>query len=206
MKPIKLSAILSIILLLGACSTYSVDTTRTAFYQQDFQTTGNIFVTAADDLPENSLELASYQEKVATKLSAAGYQITKQKNNAQYIATIDYEIDEGETYIVTAPVIRTHSRLLRRGKFARLHHRDRHKKINSPSSNLVTEYNRILALDITTTNEGKKVYESQVSSIGKCQVMAGVFDQLLTAMFTNFPGENGQIKQADIPYQGECDE
>jgi len=206
MKKIKLTTLLTLIILVSACSTYSVDTTRTTFYQQQLTTSGNIYLTAAQGLPKNSLELASYKQKITNKLNNTGYNVVTDKAQAEYIATFDYDIDEGDTYLVTAPVIRTHSRLIHRGKFARLHHRDRHKKINQVTSNLVTTYNRVLALDINNAQTDKRIYEAQVTSIGECEIMAGVFDQLLDAMFIDFPGVNGQIKKAEIPYQGQCNE
>ena len=206
MKKIKLTTLLTLIMLISACSTYSVDTTRTTFYQQQLTTSGNIYLTAAQDLPKNSLELANYKQKITNKLNTTGYNVVTDKAQAEYIATFDYAIDKGDTYLITAPVIRTHSRLIHRGKFARLHHRDRHKKINQVTSNLVTTYNRVLALDISNTQTDKRIYEAQVTSIGECEIMAGVFDQLLDAMFIDFPGVNGQIKKAEIPYQGQCNE
>jgi len=206
MKQIKLTTLLTLIMLISACSTYSVDTTRTTFYQEQLSTTGNIYVTAAQGLPEKSLELVNYKQKIANKLNDTGYNVVSEKAQAEYIATFDYDIDEGDTYLVTAPVIRTHSRLMHRGKFARLNHRDRYKKINSATSNLVTTYNRVLALDISNAQTDKRIYEAQVTSIGECEIMAGVFDQLLDAMFIDFPGVNGQIKKAEIPYQGQCNE
>ncbi|WP_417697238.1 hypothetical protein [Psychromonas sp.] len=206
MKQLKLTTLLTLIMLISACSTYSVDTTRTTFYQEQFSTTGNIYITSAQGLPTNSLELISYKQKLADKLNNVGYEVVIDKAQADYIATFDYGIDEGDTYFVTVPVIRTHSRLVHRGKFARLHHKDRHKKINNATSNIITTYNRVLALDISSTQADTRIYESQVRSIGECEIMAGVFDQLLEAMFTDFPGENGKIRKADIPYQGQCDE
>ncbi|WP_413691784.1 DUF4136 domain-containing protein [Psychromonas sp. KJ10-2] len=206
MKKIKITALLTLIMLISACSSYSVDTTRTTFYQDQLTTTGSIYIATAEGLPNNSLELASYKQKIANKLNTVGYRVISDITQADYIATIDYGINEGNTYIVTIPDTRPRSRLIHRGKFARIQHRDRHKKINSPTSNIVTTYNRVLALDITSAQDNSKVYESQVTSIGECEIMAGVFEQLLEAMFTDFPGENGKIRKASIPYQGECNE
>ena len=87
-----------------------------------------------------------------------------------------------------------------------------HRRVIGTSTSSITTYNRALALDIVEASslkngpedDAKKVYESRVKSVGECGVVAGVFNELLEAMFTKFPGESGQTITAKIPYDGQC--
>ena len=77
------------------------------------------------------------------------------------------------------------------------------------STSSSTTYTRAIALDIVDANslkadQPKKVYESRVKSSGSCSVIAGVFNELLEAMFKGFPGDNGKTRSAQIPYKGQC--
>ena len=57
-----------------------------------------------------------------------------------------------------------------------------------------TQHSRTLLLDIRTST-GEKIYEGHVESIGNSRSLSKVMPYMIEAMFTNFPGESGEVKQ-----------
>lgn len=57
-----------------------------------------------------------------------------------------------------------------------------------------TQHSRNLMLDIRTSS-GEKIYEGHVESIGSSRSLSRVMPYMIEAMFTNFPGESGEVKQ-----------
>lgn len=60
-----------------------------------------------------------------------------------------------------------------------------------------TLHSRNLLLDIRTSS-GEKVYEGHVQSTGSSRSLSRVMPYMIEAMFTNFPGESGEVKQIVI--------
>lgn len=215
MKHLKLSILLLFVTFITACSMTKINTTTTTFYTPEFTSSGSISVIPADIENSNSLEFAHYKQKIEEKLHFSGYSIAANSDTAEYIAIVAYGIDEGETSIISTPIFSSPN-ALHGGRLASPKHRYSmpryHRRVVGTSTSSITTYNRALALDIVeaaslksgSEDNAKKVYESRVKSVGECGVVAGVFNELLKAMFTNFPGENGQTITAKIPYDGQC--
>lgn len=77
------------------------------------------------------------------------------------------------------------------------------------STSSVTTYNRAIALDIIEAKsfkEGdpKTVYQGRTRSEGSCSVIVEVFDEMLEAMFSDFPGENGRNRKQSIRGDFNC--
>jgi len=77
------------------------------------------------------------------------------------------------------------------------------------SSQSVNSYNRAIALDIidaASIKEGKpkKVIEIRTKSAGSSRSIACVFNEMLEAMFMNFPGISGKPNSVTLPYNGDC--
>ena len=73
----------------------------------------------------------------------------------------------------------------------------------------VTAYTRAIALDIVDAESMKKgsprkVYEGRVKSTGKCSIIVEVFDEMLEAMFTDFPGESGKTRRMSVSGDFNC--
>lgn len=215
MKYFKLSTLLLLIIFTTACSTLEVKTNATAFYVAEFKSTGSIFILSADAEKNNSLEFAHYKQKIEDKLVVAGYSIAANADVAEYIAIVAYGIDNGKTSVISTPIFSSPNALYG-GRLSSNPHRPYMMpsySVVGTSTDSFTTYTRAIALDIVdakslktvTIEQAQKVYESRVKSTGKCAVIAGVFDQLLEAMFQNFPGDNGKTITAAIPYDGQCD-
>lgn len=214
MKYFTSSSLILLLLSISACSTSSIKTNRTAFYNEGYQVSGTLFVAPANQENKNSLEFAHYKKKIEAKLMTAGYAIVDDQNAADYIAIVAYAIDAGNTALVSTPAIVPSSYLFE-DRFP--HVPDRRLSASGPtvinsSIDSIVIYQRTLSIDIIEANSFKieapeeaiKVYESRVKSTGTCETIASVFDQLLTAMFNNFPGENGKVIVANIPFNNRC--
>ncbi len=74
----------------------------------------------------------------------------------------------------------------------------------------VTTYTRVLAIDILDrqlldAGKTKKVYEVELTSKGWCGQIAGVFDEMLDALFEEFPGESGKSRTTSVSWdRGKC--
>ncbi len=73
----------------------------------------------------------------------------------------------------------------------------------------VTTYTRNVAVDIVTAGSLKdgspsKIYESRAVSKGSCSQMPEVIDEILEAIFKEFPGESGRSRKVIIPGKFDC--
>lgn len=62
-------------------------------------------------------------------------------------------------------------------------------------------YNRHLAVDMIDTDTGEVVYEGRLVSRGRSPNLPEVMPYLVEAMFTDFPGENGETQRVDVEVQ-----
>jgi len=72
-----------------------------------------------------------------------------------------------------------------------------------------TRYTRAIAMDIVNAKsylqgEPQVLLEARVKSSGSCGQIAEVFDEMLVAMFEQFPGENGRSKRVIVNADVNC--
>ena len=72
------------------------------------------------------------------------------------------------------------------------------------------EYNRFLSIDIVEAKSAGsanpvRIYEGRAQSAGRCPTLTGVFDEVLDALFRDFPGVNGKTVFVSIPWDGSCE-
>jgi len=206
----RLIALLFITLLYG-CSAIAplIQTNVTVFYTDQYSPRGTISVVASDAGINNSLEWAAYKKKFEAKFADNGYFIEQDPNNAQFIALVAYGIDNGETAIVTTPIygqtgggMITTTGIAGNVNYISTSYTMPIYGVFGTSTNSQTEYTRAIALDIIDADSIKealpnKVYEGRAKSIGPCSVFVEVFDEMLAAMFTDFPGENGRNRKIE---------
>lgn len=206
----RLIALLFITILYG-CNTIApvIQTNVTVFYEDHYSPRGTISVVASDVGVNNSLEWAAYKNKFEAKFADNGYIIEQDPNNARFIALVAYGIDNGETAIVTTPIYgqigggtTTTTGTAGNVSYTSTSYTMPIYGVVGTSTNSQTEYTRAIALDIIEADSIKealpnKVYEGRAKSIGTCSVIVEVFDEMLEAMFTDFPGENGRNRKIE---------
>ena len=219
MKTVKITAILAVLVATG-CAMPHVKTSNTAFYLDAFVPTGSISVVSGEVNVNSSLEFSAYKKKFENKLIAVGYKIEHDTNKADYIALVAYGIDNGETSTVSTPIFgqtgggSTYSSGTVYGSGGSASYSGSSYTMPTygvvgSTTGSVTTYSRAIALDIVEAQSFKdgnprKVYEGRTKSKGRCSVIVEVFDEMLEAMFTDFPGENGRNRNQVVAGEFRC--
>lgn len=191
-----------------------VVTNTTVFYLETYLPEKSISVVSGEADVNSSLEFAAYKKKFENKLSIAGYTIEQDPNQADYIALIAYGIDDGKTATISTPIFgrtgggTTYSSGTIYGSGGSVNYSGSSYTmptygIVGSSASSVTTYNRAIALDIIEASSFKEgdprtVYQGRTKSKGSCSVIVEVFDEMLEAMFSDFPGENGRNRKQSI--------
>lgn len=209
---------LSFITILYGCNTIApvVRTNITVFYTDQYSPRGTIAVVASDVSVNNSLEWAAYKKKFEAKFADNGYIIEQDPNNARFIALVAYGIDNGETAIVSTPIYghtgggtTTTTGTAGNVNYTATSYTMPTYGVVGTATSSQTEYTSAIALDIVESDSMKedspnKVYEGRAKSTGTCSVIVEVFDEMLEAMFTDFPGENGRNRKIETPSINNC--
>ena len=184
--------------------------TTTRFYAPEYRNTGTISVVAADVEVNNSLEFSHYKPRIEQKLASNGYTVINNPSEAKYVAFVAYGIDEGKSGVVSTPIFgQTGGGTTTFSSYGGSYYTMPTYGMVGSSTTSVTQYSRAIALDIVdaaSIKEGhpKKVFESRTKSVGACSAIAGVFDEILDAMFKDFPGQSGKTISVTLPYKGNC--
>ena len=207
---------------LAACSplqTY-VKTDTTAFYKDSFAAQGSIVVLPGDINLNNSLEFDLYRQKVEAKLLSEGFSIAHNLASADFAALLLFAVDDGKQSVVYSPIYGQSNRLV--SSYADIAYDADGKAVVvrrnylSPSIGVVgtsaktqTNFRHTVALDIVKADslaqdKPAKVFEGRTISTGDCAVIVEVFDELIEAMFVEFPGENGRNRTDAIESVTNC--
>jgi hypothetical protein len=219
MKTLRIITLLMVAIITG-CATPRVVTNNTAFFVDSYSPRGSISVVSGDVDLNNSLEFAAYKKKFEAQLSVAGYTIEDDPNKADHIALVAYGIDNGKTSTVSTPIFgqtgggTTYSSGTVYGAGGSANYSGTGYTMPTygvvgSSTGSATTYNRAIALDIVEASSfkagtPKKVYEGRTKSKGSCSVIVEVFDEMLEAMFSVFPGENGRNRKQKVPGVFNC--
>ena len=218
---------LSIVLILsavlvGCAGMKAVSTQSTMFYDNSYQPVGSVHVMSGDsNVSNNSLEFKAYKSKLEAKLTSVGHTVIDDPSDAKYIAFFTYGIDDGKdnnlslaqygqtgggttyssgtvnssggdsaTYSGTSYQMPTYGQV-------------------GTTNIKITTYKRIIAVDMvdaeTVANEEPRIiYEGRTNSTGTCGVIGEVIDEMIEAMFTDFPSESGKNRTLRIPSDVDC--
>lgn len=195
-----------LLIFLSACAT--IDATTTSVYSPDYNSTGTISVIASVAGVNNSSEFLHYKSLIENKLASNGYTIVSNPSDAQYVALVAYGMDVGLTGNVSTPIFgQTGGGSF--SSFDSINYTMPSYGIVGSSSPSVTSYHRAIALDIVdaaSIKEGKpkKIFELRTKSVGSSRSVACVFNEMLDAMFMDFPGISGKAKSVTLLYNGDC--
>ena len=213
---------LFLLLNLVSCSpiqTY-VKTDTTAFYKDSFVAQGAIVVLPGDINLNNSLEFDLYRQKVEAKLLGEGFSIAADLGSADFAALLLFAVDDGKKSVVYSPIYGQSNRLVNsyadiaydadgKAVYIRRNYLTPSFGVVGTSTETNTKYRHTVALDIVkadslTDDEPAKVFEGRTISTGDSAVIVEVFDELLEAMFVDFPGENGRNRTDSIESVTNC--
>jgi hypothetical protein len=194
------------LLALGACGIVRSDIAT--FHRLTASDRGTIAVVASDPAKRESLEFGEHAARVAAHLARHGFAAAVPGQRPDYIAMLDYGIDDGRsvTRTVSTPITETvYDRPLARG----LPPQETQRIAGySTSTRSETAYTRYVALDIMRADSAggaaEKLYEARLKSTGSCKWFAAVADQPFAAMFETFPGESGKTRTVRQESPGSC--
>lgn len=213
----RLSLVIMVLTLIAGCVVGGVHSTFTPYHTlpQNFKSK-SVAVVAGNKALNESLEFEQYKQKLEAKFAQIGMAIAENKDKATYLAYFNFGIDSGATTTHTGsmPIYGNtgggssyHSGTVSSydasgysfGSYSGTSYTPPSYGItgNVPYSYDVTRYTRVLALEIFDQAEGKnrtpkKVYQAKLTSKGRCGQLGWVIDEMLTALFKEFPGESGR--------------
>ena len=204
--------------LIAGCQQPEVETNRTTFYDGNFLslTHSTISIEPINGQNTNSLEYRNYKDKLKSKLETVGYTVLESKEKVDYLVYFTYGIDDGKSEIVSTPIlgqtsggttITSGNIYTNRGNipFSSNTYSMPTYGVVGTVNNSVTTYSRAIAIDIVPNKPNRKsIYEVRAKSVGTCKTINGVMDEMLDAIFKDFPGKNGETIDINIPYKGTC--
>ncbi len=194
------AALLAATALSGCVS--SVRTQMNSFMAPDAQFgEGTIAVKAADEQLQESLEFGLYRATLEDHLRAQGYTLDDPEE-ATYIARLGYNVSE-----VTQPAYQPD--IFFTTGFGRYYRRGGIGFMVNDRPDYRPEYLRTLNLTIskaaeTAADEPRRIYEVTAASQGSCPAMSVVIDEMLAAVFQEFPGSNGAVKTVTVRGDADC--
>lgn len=174
---------------------------------------------------QQSLEFASYRERLATRLAERDATVVDSVADAELVAFVSYGVDDGrertETYSVPeygyiGGGTTLHSGTIRTSKGEQRGYSGSSYTmpvygVTGYSTRIVTStiYMRHLDIDIVDrasldAGNPHKLYEARLVSRGTCGSMAPIFDPMLQALFQEWPGPSGGARTVTTPWSGQC--
>lgn len=151
---------------------------------------------------QNSLELSSYEDMVRDELTLQGFRLAADPNRAQLAVTLRPSISTTRLRVrdpwPVDPFWGPYGGWYGRRGFAWY---DPYWPFPESYSGYTIEvFRRRLELDIDSKAiAGKRYYEGRVESTGETGSLPAVMPYLIRALFSDFPGNNGQTRRIDIP-------
>jgi hypothetical protein len=209
MKLLYSAVPLSLLLLTGCAARIQSDVTT---FHTDVMPAGEtIRVVPADPDKIGSLEFQTYASRIGDELRKMGYTpVSETDVVTDLLAEVDYAVEEGQPQIYTDnsdAFVRYHFGFgMYRSPFYFGGRRGFYDPFyydpfwDAPQVYSEPTYNRTLEMNIVNNDGGdlERVFEGRVESNGTESALPEVMPYLITAMFTNFPGESGKTKLVTI--------
>ena len=190
------------LLALGACATpFKANVSR---FQAMPAPAGQSFVIQTSDAKlQGGLEFNQYAALVSQALQAKGYQPAATAQDATLVVNLDYGVDNGQTKIYSRPGT---------GYFGRPYggywgHRYYwgwydpfwSSPFDTPEIDSYTVFTSHLDMTINRTSDGERVFEGKAKARSTNDSLPKLVPNLVSAMFTNFPGNSGEELKITIP-------
>lgn len=196
---------------LNACTTGLP--TQVSRFQAMPAPAGQSFAIRAEDREKNGgLEFAQYAGLVRQHLTGLGYREASAESDASLIVTLDYGVDQGRERVVATPDpfmdgwgYRGFGRSPYYSRFGYGRFGGGFGRYRSPffwgwhdpfwggyDIDSYTLYTSHLDLDIRRASDGQSVFEGKVQARSRSNELPRLVPNLIEAMFTGFPGNNGE--------------
>lgn len=193
------------LLALSACATgFKADVAR---FQQMPAPNGESFVVQTNNPKlEGGLEFAQYAALVAEQLRSRGYAQAQTPQSATLVVNVDYGVDGGQTKVVSRPSM-GYGYGGPWGWGGPWRYRspfywgwdDPFWYGGYPEVDSYTVFTSYLDMTINRTRDGSRVFEGKAKARSTDDSLPRLVPNLVTAMFTNFPGHSGEEVRITVP-------
>jgi len=174
-------------------------------------------VQAANPKNQGGLEFSRYADLVRSHLLAQGYTEASSAQDATFVVSLDYGVDNGSTRVVSYPSMgwgglgygpgfgRYRPYYSRFGYFGRrgwpyyYGWHDPFWDMDYPEVRSYTVYTSYVDMDIKRTADGQALFEGTAKARSRTDELQVLVPNLIQAMFTNFPGRSGETVQITVP-------
>lgn len=216
MRAIRLLPIALLALLTACASSFPAQVAR---FQQLPAPTGQTFVIEPKDpAKKGSLEFATYANMVRERLSAQGYQPAASPQAATLVVNLDYGVSNGREKVATRPGFGSRfgygyfgspfgygypyyvGRRFRSPFFyGSFYDPFWGSAFDYPEVYSYTVYNSFVDMRITRAGTNDSVFEGRAEASTRSDDLTRLVPNLVTAMFTNFPGRSGERVRIKVP-------
>ncbi|MEM7780825.1 MAG: DUF4136 domain-containing protein [Pseudomonadota bacterium] len=206
-RPIKVVLASSIALGLAACApTFKADVSR--FQAQLPTPEGQSFAVVAEDPAlAGGLEFGLYADMVAAEMAELGYSRAATPADAQLLVRFDYGVDNGRervrsTGFAADPFFGPWGRARGFG-FRRAYAFGFYDPwLAAPQVRSFTVYTSDVELKIDQIATGERLFEGQAQAVSRSNRLQKLVPNLVDAIFTDFPGSNGETLRITIRDDG----
>jgi|KBSSwiStaDraftv2_1062776.scaffolds.fasta_scaffold50313_3 hypothetical protein len=203
-KLIALAAPVALLGLSGCATPFKADVAR---FQQMPAPNGQTFTVQTNNPRlEGGLEFAQYASLVAGQLEAKGYQAASSPQTATLVVNVDYGIDNGQEKVVTRP---GYGGGFGRPFYGAYRYRSPfywgwddpfwYSPFGYPEVDSYTVFTSYLDMTINRTKDGERLFEGKARARSTDSSLPRIVPNLVTAMFTNFPGHSGEEVKISVP-------
>jgi len=197
------------LLMLGACATGLP--TQVQRFQAMPAPQGQSFVIQPAN-PENrgGLEFSQYADLVRQHLVAQGYSEAASPGDASFVVTLDYGVDGGRDRVAYYGSPWRHGGFGYGYGYGRLGYYGRRSPFywgfHDPfwgdpfydDVRVYTVYTAFLDMDIRRTGDGQSLFEGLAQARSRTNELPQLVPNLVEAMFTGFPGNNGETVRITV--------
>jgi Domain of unknown function (DUF4136) len=212
MRAIRLLPIAVLALLAACASSFPAQVAR---FQQLPAPTGQTFVIQAKDPAKSgSLEFANYANLVRERLIAQGYQPAASPQAATMVVNLDYGVSNGREKVRTRPGFGYgyygspwgygYPYYARRGFYSPYHYGSFYdpfwgSAFDYPEVYSYTVYDSFVDMKIARAGSNESLFEGRAEANTRSDDLTRLVPNLVTAMFTNFPGRSGERVKIKVP-------
>lgn len=210
-KLLTLAAPLAL-LAVGGCAT-GLPTQVSRFQALPAPAGQTFYVQPADRAQAGGLEFGQYAGLVRRNLIAQGFAEAASPAQASLIVIMDYGVDNGRERVVSTPggfgggfggwgrpgFSRFGYLGARRSPFFWGWYDPFFDPWGGPDIRSYTVYQSYLTLDIRRTADNQAVFEGRAQAQSGTNQLQALVPNLVEAMFTNFPGNNGETVRITVP-------
>lgn len=192
---VRLSIVIASVFLVACQSVVRTNIETFRDEKRDFSA-GSIRIVSEDEVENPSLEFRYYRDKLEAKLAQTGYQPTESKD-AEFIAKLGYRVSRQEKD-------RPNSRVVVGGHIGGFYPRS--SILISDNIGSEFEYIREISLTIDQSQDSKtsRVVQVKATSMGRCEHLTVVYDEMLDAIFSQLIRPNGSVVNVSVKGDLKC--